>query len=162
MSTPPHLPGYRMLSAFQNAAVRTGVCVGLCLSLILAAWVVVANRMPLLERFALERNAAAVAAIGLVALIPILRFYGMPGSLWASGAIAWGILSIGYRVLSFFFPGLEQRYGALQVFMAGAVVYTIIATICWIGTVLRRMRTPHPPAHPVSHAPAPPSNHRMT
>jgi len=33
--------------------------------------------MPLLERFALERNAAAAAVIGLIALIPVLRFYGM-------------------------------------------------------------------------------------
>jgi hypothetical protein len=158
----PHLPGYGRLSALHNAAVRTGVYVGLCLSLILTAWVMVANRMPLLERFALERNAAAAAAIGLLALIPILRFYGMPGSLWASGSIAWGILSISYRLLGFFFTGLEQRYGAFHVFMAGAVVYTIVATICWIGSVVWRLRRPHPPVSSVSHSSAPPSNHRMT
>jgi hypothetical protein len=162
MSVRPHLPGYGMLSALRTAAVRTGVYLGLCLSLIFAAWVVVANRMPLLERFALERNGAAAAAIGLLALIPIVRFYGMPGSLWASGLIAWGILSISYRIVGFFFTGLEQRYGAFQVFMAGAVVYTLIATICWIGSVLWRLRGPHPPGSPVSHSSAPPSNHRMT
>jgi hypothetical protein len=162
MSVPPHLPGYRMLSALRNAAVRTGVYVGLGLSLIFAAWVVVANRMPLLERFALERNGAAAAAIGLLALIPLLRFYSMPGSLWASGSIAWGILSISYRLLGFFFTGLEQRYGAFQVFMAGAVVYTIVATISWIATVVWRLRGPHPPVSPVSHSSAPPPNHRMT
>jgi len=162
MPVRPHLPGYGQLSIFQSAGVRTGVYVGLCLSLIFAAWLVVANRMPLLERFALERNAAAAAAIGLLALIPILRFYGMPGRLWASGGIAWGILSVTYRLLGVFFPGLEERYGALHVFMAGAVVYTIIATISWIGTVVWRIRGPHTPASTVPHVPASPSNHRMT
>jgi hypothetical protein len=162
MQVRPHLPGYGHLSIFQSAGVRTGVYVGLCLSLIFAAWLVIANRMPSLERFALERNAAAVTAISLLALIPVMRFYSMPGRLWASGGIAWGILSVTYRLLGIFFPGLEERYGALHVFTAGAVVYTIIATICWIGTVMWRMRGPHTPPGSIPHGPASPSNHRIT
>lgn len=162
MAVRPRLPGYGKLSVFEGAGVRTGVYVGVCLSLIFVAWVLVANRMPLLESFAAERNAAAVAAIGLVALIPVLRFFGMPGRLWASGTIAWGILSVNYRVLGIFFPGLEQRYGAFQVFMVGAVVYTIIATISWIASVVRRMRSAHATAGTVNHAPASPPNHRMS
>ena len=162
MPVRPHLPGYGKLSIFQSAGMRTGVYVGLCLSLIFTAWLIVANRMPLLERFALERNVAAAAAMGFVALIPIVRFLRMPGRLWASGGIAWGILSISYRLLGLFFPGLEERYGALHVFMAGAVLYTIIATICWIGTIVWRMSGPQTPAGTLPHAPAPTSNQRMT
>jgi hypothetical protein len=162
MALRPHLPGYGKLSFFQNAGVRTGVYVGLCLSLVFVAWVLMANRLPFLERFALERNAAAVATLGLIALIPMLRFFGMPGRLWASGEIAWGMLSVTYRLLGVFFPGLEQRYGAFQVFMVGAVVYTIVATISWIGTVVWRMRGTHTPTGTAHQTPASPSHHRMT
>jgi len=161
MPVRPHLPGYGRLSVFQSAGVRTGVYTGLCLSLIFTAWLIAANRMPFLERFAVLRNIAAVAAIGAFALIPLLRFYCRPGRLWASGSIAWGILSLTYRLLAVHFPGLEERYGAFQVFMIGAVVYTIVATLSWIGTVVWRMRGSDGSCHRVSHPPASPSNHRL-
>src|SRR5437879_6998503 len=52
----PHLPGYRWFHVFRNAAIRTGVYVGVCLTLVFSAWLVIANRAPFLERFALERD----------------------------------------------------------------------------------------------------------
>jgi hypothetical protein len=148
-----HLRGYGKLAIFPSAAVRLGIYTGACLSLVFVAWLLVANRVPILDRFALERNVAAAAAIGFFVLIPVVRFRGAPGRLWASGAIAWGILSLSYWLLTFFFSGLAERYSAFQIFMVGAVVYTMIATICWVATVLWRMR---------SHSHASPSNHHMT
>lgn len=152
------LPGYGKLTLFRGAAVRTGMYVGLCLSMIFLAWLVVANRFPALERFALERNIAAVAALAFFGLIPVLRFHAMPVRLWASGVVAWLMLSLCYRALSFFFSRLPERYSAFQVFMLGAVVYTIASTLCWIGTVIWRLRAPHTPTvHSV-----PPNNHHAT
>ena len=155
MQVSSHLPGYGKLIVLRGAAMRTGIYVGACLSLVFIAWLVVANRLPGLEQFAFQRNVAAAAAICFLGLIPVLRFRRMPGSLWASGAIAWLLLSFTYRLACFFFPGLTERYSAFQVFMVGAVVYTIVSTLCWIGTVVWRMRA----SHSVPHVPGSPSNH---
>jgi len=161
MAVRSHLPGYESFTLFRGAAVRTGIYIGLCLSLTFIAWLVIANRIPALERFAQERNIAAAAALAFFGLIPVLRFHAMPVRLLASGAIAWLLLSLCYRALSFFFSGLTNRYSAFQVFMLGAVVYTIASTVCWIGTVVWRLRASH--AHPSVHsASIPPNNHRLT
>jgi len=154
--------GYREFAIFRGPAMRTGVYVGAIFSLILTAWLFVANRMPALEGFALERNAAAAVALGFFGLIPILRFHREPGRLWASGATACLLVSLTYWLLSLFFTGLAERYSAFQVFMIGAVAYTIVSTICWIATVLWRMRAPHATPGGVSDTHASPSNHRMS
>src|SRR6202140_5226354 len=93
MQARPHLPGYRRLHVFRNAAIRTGVYVGVCLTLVFTAWLVIANHAPFLERFALERNIAAAVILCFLAAVPILRFLRMPGHLLASGLLGW-LLSI--------------------------------------------------------------------
>jgi hypothetical protein len=135
-----HLPGYSRLHFFKNAAVRTGVYSGTGLSLVLAAWVVVANRIPNLESFAKERNVAAVIALSFFAAIPVLRFLRLPGPLLAAGLVAWMVLSFTYRILCVFFWGLAERFSAVHVFMLGAVIYMLIATVSWIGTCIWRAR----------------------
>src|SRR5260370_42681388 len=70
----PHLPGYRWFHVFRNTAIRTGVYVGVCLTLVLTAWLVIANYAPFLERFALERNIAATVILCFLAAVPIFRF----------------------------------------------------------------------------------------
>jgi len=135
-----HLPGYGRLHVFKNAAIRTGVYAGVGLSMVLVAWVFVANRAPALERFALERNVGAAAALGLFAMVPVLRFLRLPGPLLASGLIAWSILALTYRLLCVVFWGLAERYSAVHIFALGAVLYMIVATVSWIGTCIWRVR----------------------
>jgi len=135
-----HLPGYGRLHVLKNAAIRTGVYAGVGLSLVLVAWIFVANRLPGLEGFALERNLAGAVALGLFAAVPVLRFLRLPGPLLASSLIAWCILALTYRLLSIYFLGLSARYSTVQVFTLGAVVYMILATLSWIGTCIRRVR----------------------
>ncbi|PYT41971.1 MAG: hypothetical protein DMG47_16725, partial [Acidobacteria bacterium] len=77
----PHLPGYRWFHVFRNAAIRTGVYVGVCLTLVFTAWLVIANHAPFLERFALERNVAAASILGFLAAVPVFRFLRLPGHL---------------------------------------------------------------------------------
>lgn len=145
------MPGYASLQLVRNASARTGIYVGACLSAAFIGWVIIANRVPFLESFALLRNIAAVAVLCLIALIPVLRFWRMPGNLLGSGLMAWFIFSVAYRLLSFYFSGLEERYSAIQVFMLGAVAYLLVVTISWIGTIIRRARAAD--AH---------SNHRVS
>jgi len=140
MSVRAHLPGYRRFHVFRNAAIRIGVYEAVGLALIFTSWVFVANRVPFLDRFALERNIAAALLLCLFALIPILRFLRMPGHLLASGLVAWLIFSLYYQVLCLFFRRLGDWHGAIQVFMFGAVVYLIVATVSWIGAAIWRVR----------------------
>ena len=147
----PHLPGYRWFHIFRNAAIRTGVYVGVCLTLVSTAWLVIANHAPFLDRFALERNIAAAAILCFLATVPVFRFLRFPGELLASGLLGWFIFSLSYRALSVIFRGLSSRLSASQVFMLGAVVYMILTTLAWIVATIWRSREAHQ-SHPNHHA----------
>lgn len=151
--------GYASLYALRNASVRTGVYVGVCLSVTLSTWVIVANRVPFLEQFALLRNLVAVSLLALVALIPVLSFWHMPGNLLASSLVAWLIFSLSYRLLCMYFVGLARRYSAVQIFVLGAVPYMLVVTVSWLWTIVRRVRssTATHPNHQVSH-----ENHQVS
>ena len=135
-----NLPGSRGLEFLRNAAIRTGVYTGICLSLVFTTWLVIANQVPFLERFALERNLAAAAVLGFLAAVPVLRFLRWPGNLLASSMIAWMIFTMVYRVLCMIYRGLSNWHSTSQVFMEGAVVYMIFTTLSWIGAIIRRAR----------------------
>lgn len=135
-----HVPEYRSLGVFHNAAIRTGVYSGLGLSLAFTGWVIVANRISALEAIAAERNIAGALALSLFALVPVLRFYRLPGHLLASSLIAWSIFAFTYRLLCIPFYGLGERYTAMQIFTLGAVLYLIVATLSWLGTLVWKAR----------------------
>ena len=135
-----HLPGYSRLHVFKNAAIRTGVYSGVGSSMVLVAWLVLANRAPSLESFALERNLAGAVALGLFAAVPVLRFLRLPGPLLAAGLISWSITAFTYRLLGVYFWGLSARYSAVHLFTLGVIVYMIFATLSWIGTCISRAR----------------------
>ena len=146
-----NLPGSRRLDFLRNAAIRTGVYTGVCLSLVFTAWLVIANQVPFLERFAFERNIAAAAVLGFLAAVPVLRFLRWPGNLLASSMIAWVIFSLVYRMLCMIYHGLGNWHTTFQVFMEGAVVYMIFTTLSWIGAIIRRARAAeisHPKPQP--------------
>lgn len=150
MPVTAHLPGYRWFHVFKNVAVRMGVYTGVCLSLVLSAWIILANRVPVLDRFALERNLAAASLLGLLAILPVIRFLRSPGNLLASSLIAWMIVSLAYRLLCIFFDLLGAKYSAFQIFMLGFVVYMILSTLSWIGTLIWRARE-RDISHPNNH-----------
>ena len=142
-----NLPGSRRLDFLHNAAIHTGVYTGVCLSLVFTAWVVIANQVPFLERFAFERNVAGAGVFVFLAAVPILRFLRWPGNLLASSMIAWVIFSIVYRILCLIYHGLSDWHSTFQVFMVGAVSYMMFTTLSWIGAIIRKLRaaeTTHP------------------
>lgn len=147
-----NLPGSQRLDFLPNAAIRTGVYTGVCLSLVFIAWLVIANQVPLLERFARERNIAAAGVFGFLAAVPILRFLRLPGNMLASSMIAWMIFSLVYRILCLVYSQLSSALlSTFHVFMEGAVVYMIFTTLSWVGTIIRKARAAeisHPKAQP--------------
>jgi hypothetical protein len=145
-----HPSGYRWLTIFGDTAVRTGIYTGACLGFTFSLWITLANRVPFLEQFALERNMAAAVLLGLLAAIPVLCFYRNPGQLLVSSLVGWAILAFFYRLSCAFFGLLSDKYSTLHIFMLGAVVYLIAATVSWIGTVIwrvREARSPHSNHH---------------
>jgi len=147
----PHLPGYRWFHVFRNASIRTGVYVGVCLTLVFTAWLVIANHAPFLGRFALERNIAAAVVLCFLAAVPVFRFLRWPGHLLASSLLGWLIFSLSYRGLCGIFHGLSNRLTTFHVFMLGAVVYMILTTLSWIVSVIWRAREANA-SHPNHHA----------
>lgn len=134
------LPGFRWFSFLKNPSVRMGLYSGICLSLIFSAWILIANRAPFLDPFAMERNVAAVALLVFFASLPVLRFYRSPSELLRSGLLAWSLLTLTYYISGFAFALLEQYYSAFHIFVLGAVCYLIFATLSWIGRIIWRVR----------------------
>ena len=143
MTFAAHLPGYKQYDALKDSAFRMGVYIGLCLFATFASWLVVANRFPFFERFALERNALAAAVMCLFAALPVLRFIRRPAKILVAGGTAWAIFSFLYRVMALFFLGLYSWHSAWQLFMEGAVLYLILATLSWIVGFVLRVRAEH-------------------
>jgi hypothetical protein len=137
------LPGYRWFSFLGNVPVRIGIYTGACLSLFFSLWLLIANRAPFLEPFALERNIAGVVVLIFLASIPALRFYRAPADLLLAGLLAWALLTVTYGLLCQVYVLLAEKYSAFHIFVLGAVVYMILATLSWIGTIIRRARSAH-------------------
>lgn len=135
-----NLPGSRRLGFLHNAAIRTGVYTGICLSLVFTAWLVIANQVSFLERFAQERKVAAAAVLGFLAAVPVLRFLRYPGNMLASGMIGWIIFSVWYRVLCLIYHALSDKFSTFRVLIEGAVVYMICVVLSWIADIIRRAR----------------------
>jgi hypothetical protein len=133
-------PGYRWFHFLRNAPVRVGLYTGLWLSLVFVAWVLIANRVPFLEPLAQQRNVAAALLLLLIAGMPAVRFLRSPADLLISGLLAWGVLTLAYRILSLNFVLLQNYYSTFHVFVMGAVVYLLFATLCWLGMIVWRAR----------------------
>jgi hypothetical protein len=139
----PPIRTHEPIHAFRNDAVRIGLLVGVGLSLSLTGWVYLANRVPIFDSIPVERNLAAAAILALMAFIPVLRFFRDPANLLFSSLLSWSILSLTYQTLGLFFWTLRDWYSTFEVFMLGAVVYLIVATLSWIGTCIWKARAAH-------------------
>ena len=137
------LPGYLWFSFLRNAPVRVGIYTGVCMTVVFSFWIAIANRVPFLEPFALQRNVAAVLVLCFFASLPILRFYRTSGDLLVSGLLGWSILTLAYGLLSMEFVLLDEEYSAFHIFVMGAVIYLIAATLSWIGSIIWRTRAAH-------------------
>ena len=133
-------PGYRRLRFFRNVPIRVGLYTGVWLSVVFAAWVVIANRMPFLEPLAQQRNVIATLLLALIAAMPVMRFLRSPGELLISGLVAWSVLALAYRILSLEFVLLQTYYSTFHVCVLGAVAYLLFATLSWIGMIVWRAR----------------------
>jgi hypothetical protein len=116
---------------------------GVLLSLVLTAWLILANKVSVLDRLAIVRNAAALALLFLIAFEPIARFRNSARDLLVSGGIGWAIGSLCYFGWTMYFERLSGRIGPFHLFVLGAAVYLVLAVIVWIGGLIRASRHHH-------------------
>lgn len=111
----------------------TGLITGVLLILVLFAALIAANRMPSLERYALERNAASYSLFVLVLLIPVVRFLNQPLRLFGAGMIAWVLFAGAYDVSGSVFRNLfDVLRTPFEALIEGAIVYGTIAVALWV------------------------------
>jgi hypothetical protein len=133
----------------SNAVVRTGITAGGLLIVMMLAALIVTNRIPALEAYALERNAISYILFFLVMLIPVLRFLNQPLKLFAAAMISWTTFAAGYDVTGMVFKNLfdELHRTPLEALLEGMVIYGICAVAVWVVAMVLHARR-----HPVTEA----------
>src|SRR5690348_18196156 len=93
----------RAESSSLRPAVVAGWYTGAMLSIVMLGAVVVANRIPALEPYAFERNAASYALFGILMAVPVFRFITRPARMFISAMIAWLLLTVAYDFAGLYF-----------------------------------------------------------
>ena len=120
----------------RNPALRLGVLLGIGFSGVGLTWLLAANRVSYLDRFASERNLALALAFGLLTLVPTCRFMKSPVRSFLSGITAWAILTASYCGAELRFPGLATRLSAFHLFVLGGMVFGLVSALAWVMNLL--------------------------
>lgn len=125
----------------SGSAFWAGLYTGTLLTIVMIGSLVAANRIPGLERYALERNGAAYILFAMFMLIPVFRFLNRPGRLFSSAMIGWIIFVLAYYLAGIFFHNLFQVLRRpFQAFIEGAIVYGVFSVGSWVGGMLLHAR----------------------
>ena len=137
--------GHPVARELRHAALTTGVYTGALLSVVMIGALVAANRIPGLERFAVERNAASYGLFVIFMLIPVTRFLNHPFQMYMSAMLGWVIFVVAYDIAGIYFQNLSAslRHTPFLVLIEGAVVYGVFAVGSWVGGMVLHART-HP------------------
>jgi hypothetical protein len=117
-----------------HPVLRVGLYTGALLVIVMLGALVAANRIPALERYALERNAISYTLFVLFMLIPIARFWKDPLRMFGSAMIGWTIFAGAYDVSGMVFQNLfdSVRHTPFMALCEGAVVYGVCAVMFWV------------------------------
>jgi hypothetical protein len=131
----------------SGSAIRTGLYGGALLIVAMLGALVAANRMPALEKYAFERNAACYTLFVLLMLVPVIRFLTRPLKMFGAAMIGWVIFLAAYDLTAFYFRDLFQVLRTpFQALIEGTVVYGIFAVGSWVcGMLLHARRHPIAP-----------------
>ncbi len=134
----PSLPGSQWLAWLQYRPLRVGVLVGIYLTLVMVASLLLANRFPALENLAGIRNLVSYGVFAVLAAIPVWMFRQSPGSLFLSSTTAWAVFSLMYALMGLPFENLFARLHKTpgNVFMLGAIVYGLLAVVVWVASMV--------------------------
>jgi len=142
--TPSTPPALRREPSALGQALRSGVRMALALTAIMLVALVVANRIPALENYALERNALFTTVFVLVAVSPVLRYRKHPRQMFVAAMVGWVLFVGAYNLAGLFFRELfEVLRTPFEFLVEGAVVYGICAVGLWVMDMIHEARR-HP------------------
>lgn len=148
----PPQPETANLHRSYRAALSLGLVVGAALSGVAITWLLIANRLPALDRLAMLRNLAAGTLVIVFMLVPVCRFRKYPSHVFACSLTAWSILTLVYAILQIPFPRLATRMGTFHFFMLGAVLLGLASALLWVlQMVLSLCHEPAIPARRRAH-----------
>ena len=126
----------------SHAAVRMGVYTGALLVIVMMGALVAANRIPALERYALERNAISYSLFMLSMLLPVIRFWNSPVKMFGAAMIAWTLFVVANDVAGMVFQNLfdSVRHTPLMALSEGTVVYGVLSVLSWVGGMILHAR----------------------
>jgi hypothetical protein len=129
----------------SHPALRTGVYTGALLIVTMLGGLVAANRIPGLERYALERNAIFYTLFVLLMLVPVARFLNQPQRMLTASMIGWVLFVGGYDLAGLYFRNLFDvlQRTPFQALVEGALVYGVFAGGSWVVEMLFHARR-HP------------------
>jgi hypothetical protein len=132
----------------SHPTVRCGLYTGALLVITMLGALVAANRIPALERYALERNAISYSLFMLFMLLPVARFWNRPLKMFGAAMIGWTTFSAAYDIAGMVFQNLFDaiRHTPLMVLCEGAVVYGVCAVVSWVAGMCIQAR--HHPIAP--------------
>jgi hypothetical protein len=134
--SPKENPAVRIAKR-AHPAIWTGLYTGTLLVIVMLGALVAANRIPGLERYALERNAASYSLFVILMLIPVARFLTRPVLLFASAMLGWGMFVVAYDIAGMVFRDLFNVLRTpLEAFLEGAIVYGVFAVGSWVGSMM--------------------------
>lgn len=121
----------------SHPTLVTGLYMGSLLIIVMMGALVAANRIPGLERYALERNAASYSLFVLFMLIPVFRFLNRPLQLFCSAMIGWAMFVVAYDISGFVFRDLFQVLRTpFQALIEGTIIYGVVAVGSWVGAMV--------------------------
>lgn len=124
--------------------LRVGVYTGALLIVTMLGGLVTANRIPGLERYALERNAIFYTLFVLLMLVPVCRFLNQPQRMLTASMIGWVLFVGAYDLAGLYFHSLfDVLRTPFQALVEGAVVYGVFAGGSWVAGMLFHARR-HP------------------
>lgn len=122
-------------------ALRTGIYTGALLIVTMLGGLVIANRVPGLERYALERNAIFYTLFVLFMLVPVCRFLNRPQQMLTASMIGWVLFAGAYDLAGLYFHSLfDVLRTPFQALVEGAVVYGVFAGGSWVAGMLFHAR----------------------
>jgi len=128
----------------SHPALRTGVYTGALLIITMLGGLVAANRIPGLERYALERNGIFYTLFIVFMLIPVCRFLNRPEQMLTASMIGWVLFVCAYDLSGLYFHNLfDVLRTPFQALVEGAVVYGVFAGGSWVVGMLFHARR-HP------------------
>jgi hypothetical protein len=124
-----------------HRAFAVGLYTGMSLAVVTLGSLVVANRIPALERYALERNAVFYGLFIAILLYPVCRFPRRPKQMIVAALTGWAMFVAAYNLAGWYFRNLFQVLRTpLEAFVEGMAVYGVFAVALWVGSMLLRAR----------------------